>query len=96
MQIIMTILICLSYIGGIISIVAFSIHDGKVRIDMVVIMLLFTVMNSLFARYLYKKVSTNKMAWALLSFIVSFNAIIIHWLYESAKANLKAGRRFFS
>ena len=96
MRILLIILIIFQFIGGISAITVFSAHDGKVRIDMIVWMILIIALNAYCARYLYKRATNNKFEWALFCFVASFYAIAIHWIYETAKSNWKQGKRFFS
>jgi hypothetical protein len=96
MRIFLIILTCLGIFGSVSAIVAFSTHDGTVRVDMIAWTVLILALNAYCARCLYKKTTKNKVEWALFCFVASFWAIVIQSLYQSASSNWKQGKRFFS
>lgn len=95
MRLFLIVLVVLSYLGGISSIIAFTIHEGRPQYDMILMMCFISILNAWCARYLYKKTSKNKTEWELFAFMGNVNAIFVHWLYISARGQWKEGRHFF-
>jgi len=69
MRVFLIILNFLFYLGGISSIVAFSMDEDRPQFDLIAMLFLITLVNFFCARYLYKKASKTKMEWALFGFI---------------------------
>lgn len=65
-------------------------------LEIVIICVICILSNIYCARYLYRKVSTNSLEWALFALIGNFNAIFAYWLWDSAIKRWREGKRFFS
>lgn len=96
MRVFLIILNFLCYLGGIISIIAFFVREGRIRLDLIAMLLVIILVNYFCARYLYAKASKSKMEWALFGFIGNFNAILFYWIYAAAKEYWNRNQRFFS
>jgi len=96
MRVFLIILNFLCYLGGVSSIVAFSMREGKVRFDLIAMLFVITLVNFICARYLYKKALQKKLEWALFGFIGDLNAFFFYWIYTTAKQYWKQDKRFFS
>jgi hypothetical protein len=87
------VIIC--YVGGIISIVVFSVHHGSIPKNIIGTFLFVLLINILSARYLYAKASTHKLEWALFGLIGNINAIFFHWLRIRISSHYSRGRGVF-
>jgi uncharacterized membrane protein len=87
------VIIC--YVGGIISIVVFSVHHDSIAKHIIGTFLFILLINILSARYLYAKAPTHKLEWALFGLIGNINAIFFHWLWRRIFSHWMRGRGLF-
>ena len=89
LRIILILLAMVCYLGGISSVIAFSIHRGSVQLDMVFVLLCIIIVNTVSARYLYRRASTRKQELALFGLIGNVTAILAYWLWKNATTPLE-------
>lgn len=53
--------------------------DGKLHFDVIILSIALIIVNSLCARYLYKKADKNKVEWALFGLIGNLTALLCFW-----------------
>ena len=94
-RVLLIILIGLSWIGGIGSIVGFSTNAGRILWDMVVWAFIAVTLNTLCARYLYRKALTRKTEWALFGFLGNISALFVYWLVKDIKSHWSGESRYF-
>lgn len=84
-----------TYVGGIIALIAFSVHSNSVPMNLIAIFLFVVFVNIFRARYLYLKASTYKLEWTLLGLLGNVNAILFHWLWQRISSHWKRGKGLF-
>jgi len=80
------------HVGGITSIIAFSVHHGSIPKNIIGSFLFILLINILSARYLYAQASTHKLEWALFGLVGNMNAIFFHWLWKRISGHWRRGR----